>query len=217
MKALLLLGCLLAVQSAAHAKDRARFDLVALLRNDGLTVFNRHVEPVPDPGKAGLVLDEEFGEGLVWINGMSFATGTIEVDLKGQDVFQHSFLGVAFRGVNDSTFDAVYFRPFHFLSADSVRRTRQVQYISLPQYTWQRLREEHGGVFEHPVDPAPDPNDWFHVRIVVHIDEVLVFVNREESPSLRVRLLSDRKAGMVGLYTADRSGGSFANLSIETE
>jgi hypothetical protein len=217
MKGIVILGYLLAVQSVALGKEIVRFDLRDLFQKDGLTVFNRHVEPVSDPLKNGLVLSEEYGEGLVWINGVSFSTGAIEVDLKGQNVFQRSFLGIAFRGVDDSTFDAIYFRPFHFLSLDSVRRTRCVQYISLPRYTWQRLREEHNGIYEHVVDPAPDPDNWFHLRIVVRKDEALVYVNHAESPSLHVQLLSDRKQGMIGLYTADRSGGSFGNLSIETE
>ena len=217
MNGIAIIGCLLAVQSVAYGKEIVRFDLGDLLRKDGLTVFNRHVEPVSDPSRNGLVLSEEYGEGLVWINGVSFSTGTIEVDLKGQNVLQRSFLGIAFRGADDSTFDAIYFRPFHFQSTDSVRKSRCVQYISLPQYTWQRLREEHNGIFEHVVDPAPDPDDWFHVRIVVRKDEALVYVNNGETPSLRVHLLSDRKRGMIGLYTADRSGGSFGDLSIETE
>jgi hypothetical protein len=163
------------------------------------------------------VLSEEYGEGLVWINGVSFSTGTIEIDLKGQDVYQHSFVGIAFRGVDDSTFDAVYFRPFQFLTSDSVRKTRGVQYVSLPEYTWQKLRAERSGVFEQAVTPAPDPNDWFHARIVIHENEVLVYVNHAARPSLHVPLLSDRKKGMIGLYTADRSGGSFGNLTIESE
>lgn len=217
MNGIVILGCLLAVQSVAYGKEYVRFDLRDLFQKGGLTVFNRHVEPVPDPSMNGLVLSEEYGEGLVWIKGVSFSTGTIEVDLKGQNIFQRSFLGIAFRGADDSTFDAIYFRPFHFLSTDSVRRTRGVQYISLPQYTWQRLREEHAGIYEHVVDPAPDPDGWFHVRIVVRNDEALVYVGKAEIPSLRVHLLSDRKRGMIGLYTADRSGGSFRNLSIETE
>lgn len=217
MNGIVILGCLLAVQSVAYGKERLRIDLRDLFQKGGLTVFNRHVEPVSDPSKNGLALSEEYGEGLVWVNGVSFSTGTIEVDLKGQNVLQRSFLGIAFRGADDSTFDAIYFRPFHFLSMDPVRRTRCVQYISLPQYTWQRLREEHSGVYEHAVDPAPDPDDWFHVRIVVSEAEALVYVNHAESPSLRVHLLSERNRGMIGLYTADRSGGSFGNLSIETE
>lgn len=153
----------------------------------------------------------------MWINGVSFSTGTIEIDLKGKDVYQHSFVGIAFHGANGSTFDAVYFRPFQFLTTDSVRKTRGVQYISLPENTWQVLREKQNGIYEKSVLPAPDPNDWFHAAITVTKNEVLVYVNNAATPVLRVSLLSKRKTGWIALYTADRSGGSFANLSIKKD
>src|SRR5690242_8519886 len=88
------------------------FDLVKLYNEKAVTVYNREITTELSDSKNALVLSEEEGEGLVWINGVDFSTGTIEVDLKGQDVFQHSFLGIAFHAVNDSIFDAIYFRPF---------------------------------------------------------------------------------------------------------
>src|SRR2546423_9109024 len=40
-------------------------------------------------------------------------------------------------------------------------------YVSHPTYPWQKLRAEHPGEYEQPVSPAPDPNGWVHVRVVV--------------------------------------------------
>jgi hypothetical protein len=159
-------------------------------------------------------LSEEVDEGLVWLNGVSFSTGTIEIDLKGQDVYQHSFVGIAFHAADDSTFEAVYFRPFQFRTDDTARQKRGVQYVSLPENTWQVLRAQHPGIYEQPVNPGPDPNDWFHATFVVSDREVRVFVNNASEPCLSVPLLGNRKNGKIGLYTADRSGGSFSNLSI---
>ncbi len=201
-------------QVAANGQSPTTFDLAQRFRDNQLTVYNRQVNIEINDSKNAIVLSEEEGEGLVWVNGVSFSTGTIEVDLKGQDVFQHSFLGIAFHCADDSTFDAVYFRPFQFNADDPVRKKRSVQYISLPVYTWQKLREQQIGFFENKVEPSPDPNDWFHTKIVIKEKEMIVYVNNAATPCLRVSLLSQRKTGRIALYTADRSGGSFANLVI---
>ena len=60
-------------------------------------------------------------------------------DIRGKDVMQQSFVGVAFHGVNNETLDAVYFRPFNFRSDDPVRKVHAVQYISHPNYPWHRI------------------------------------------------------------------------------
>jgi len=52
--------------------------------------------------------------GLALAKSVVFTTGTIEVDLKGKNVRQRSFLGVAFNVAGEKTFEAVYFRPFNF-------------------------------------------------------------------------------------------------------
>ncbi len=215
MKTLIVIICLAVLSPAVQSKDNTKFDLGDLYKKNKVTVVNRSVISNSDPSRSSLTLSEEVDEGLVWIDGVSFSTGTIEIDLKGQDVYQHSFVGIAFHGINDSTFDAVYFRPFQFITIDSVRKTRGVQYISLPEYTWQKLRAERPAVFEKTVAPPPDPNDWFHAKIVVTKNEVMAYVNNASVPSLQVNLLGKKRTGKIALYTGDRSGGSFANLSIK--
>ncbi len=209
--------CVLSVCSVTNGQVENSFDLEKLLNEKKLTIINRDVTPDTDASKKGIALSEDVEEGLAWINGVQFSTGTIEIDLKGQDVYQHSFLGIAFHGVNDSTFDAIYFRPFQFRTDDPARKARGIQYISLPAYTWQKLRSDYAAVYEQPVEPAPDPDNWFHVKIEVKEKEVLVYVNNQKTPTLRAKLLNERKTGMVALYTADRSGGSFANLFIQND
>jgi hypothetical protein len=179
----------------------------------GLRVFNRSVTSLSDGARKGIRLGEARREGLAYLEGVEFANGRIEVDIRGKDAVEQSFLGVAFHGIDGTTYDAVYFRPFNFRAEDPVRRGHAVQYIFSPDYKWKRLREEYPGKYESVVNPVPDPNGWFHVRIQIVAPKVSVFVNDAGSPSLTVNKLSDRNKGLVGLWV-DNFGGDFANLKI---
>src|SRR6266480_6177525 len=181
---------------------------------EGLKVFNRSVGSLSDGARKGVRLSEHAGDGVAYLQGVEFTNGTIELDVRGKDVPQQSFVGVAFHAVDGTTFDAVYFRPFNFKADDPARRAHAVQYISHPTYTWDKLRAEHPGKYEQPVTPAPDPNDWFHVRVVVTAPQVKVFVNDAKEPNLVVTQLSDRRKGRVGLWVGNNSAGDFANLKI---
>lgn len=211
----IMIACIATGNMMACGQTANQFDLAQLFKDNKLTVYNRDVTVETADSKTSLALSQELGEGLVWINGVMFSTGTIEIDLKGQDLFQHSFLGIAFHAQDDSTFEAIYFRPFRFRSTDGASRSHGVQYISLPVFTWQKLRADHPGLYENEVKPVPDPDNWFHVKIVVKEKEVLVYVNDAVTPSLQAPLLSDKANGRIALYTADQSGGTFANLVIQ--
>ena len=121
-------------------------------------------------------------------------------------------MGFAFHGVNDTTYNAVYFRPFNFKSPE--RKGHSVQYISMPGHDWYELREKHPGVYENMVNPVPDPNTWFHATIIVSFPGVKVYVNNSATPSLTVKQLNDTKDGWVGLWVGNGSAGSFRNLKI---
>ena len=199
-------------QRTVHAPDLTKF-----AAGKGWKVFNRKASASNEGNRKGVHFDEREGDGGAWLENFRFADGTIEFDAKGNDALQRSFLGIAFHGVDSTKFDAVYFRPFNFRAADPVRRSHAVQYVSHPQHPWSRLREEQPGKYEQPVAPAPDPNGWFHVRIVVDNGKVAVFVNGAKAPSLTVEQLSDRKEGLVGFWVGNNSGGDFANLRITPE
>ncbi|HEX2532915.1 MAG TPA: hypothetical protein VHK69_04215 [Chitinophagaceae bacterium] len=212
-----LIACSLFWALLSAAQQKQSVNLLQLQQSGRLQAVNRQWMPADTAHRGGVAFTEQEGQGLAWIQGHSFTTGTIEVDLKGKDVLQRSFIGIAFQGVNDSTYEAVYFRPFNFRSTDSVRRIHAVQYISHPQYTWERLRTERNAEFEKAVNPVPDPNGWFHARIQVRPSEVLVYVNESTTPSLRVPRLNPGKGQRIGLWTGSGSGGTFRNLTIAAE
>lgn len=189
-------------------------DLAQLAAGNRLRTFNRTATSLTDAARTGARLSEAPGDGVAYLQGIEFANGTIELDLRGKDIQQRSFLGIAFHGVDGSTYDAVYFRPFNFRAEDPERRKRAVQYISHPAYPWQKLRTEHPGKYEQAVAPVPDPNGWFHARIVIASPKVSVFVETANEPSLIVSQLSARGRGLIGLWAGNYSGGDFANLKL---
>ena len=189
-------------------------DLAELAEGKGLKTFNRSVNRLNDAAKKGVHLNESQAIGVAYLQGIEFSNGTIECDVRGKDVQGQSFVGVAFHGIDGTAYDALYFRPFNFRAEDPEKRSHAVQYISHPTYTWQKLRAEQPGKYENAVNPAPDPNAWFLVRVVVASPKVTVFVNDAKEPSLIVDQLSDRKKGLVGLWVGNNSGGDFANLKI---
>lgn len=145
----------------AFGQQTKHFNLYDLKGANKLQVVQRQIEPLLDGAYKGVRLSQDTGEGLAWIRAESFSLGTIEFDVRGKDEMQRSFVGIAFHGQDDQTFEAVYFRPFNFLAKDSVRRIHAVQYISHPVHTWKNLRENPvtNSKFEKEVSNPPDPMD----------------------------------------------------------
>jgi hypothetical protein len=182
--------------------------------HERVTVYNRGATPLADGARSGVRLDSAVGHGVAWIAGSDFGTGTIEAEIRGKDVLQRSFVGVAFAGANDSTYELVYLRPFNFRATDSTRRAHAIQYVADPDYPWPRLRREFPGRYEKPLTPAPDPNAWVRLRLVVTTSEVRAYVDGAETPSLVVGRLRPGARGRVGLWVGTQSDGDFANVRI---
>ena len=174
------------------------------------TIVNRTLSTGAD---GSIHLNEADGDGIAWINNTEFTYGTLEFDIKGKDVLQDSFPGIAFHGVNDSIYETVYFRPFNFRSADTLRKTHAVQYTASPNFEWPKLRSEFPGKYEKGITPAPDPNDWFHVRIKVEPKLISVYVNGNTTPSLVVVPLVETGGKKIG-YWAGGTDGNWKNLRI---
>ena len=190
-------------------------DLINSVKNKSLWKYHNRTPAfiMKDPGKINtLMLDARSGDGLAIYQDLEFENGTIEFDVKGKDVLQQSFVGVAFHIQNDSTFNAIYFRPFNFKKPE--RTSHSVQYISHPKYTWQKLRSEFPDQFEKTVTPVPNPENFFHAKVEVKWPTVKVFVENSNTPSLEVKMLSTFKKGKVGLWVGNGSDGSFKNLVV---
>lgn len=211
------LASLLVAAASPHlnAQKPDTIDLGTIGKASRWKIAGRTVSSVDVKGKHAIRLSEGAGMGVVWLDGYDFANGVIEIALLGRSQpVQGSFVGVAFRVVDAQTFDAVYFRPFNFRADDSTRHSHAVQYVSQPAWPWEKLRSEHPGEYEKPLVPAPDGDEWFHVRVVVARPKVSVFVNGATQPSLVVNELSDRSRGSIGLWVGEGSGGNFANLRV---
>ncbi|MBM4153549.1 MAG: DUF1080 domain-containing protein [Lentisphaerae bacterium] len=166
-------------------------------------------------GKPALHVTPAGEGGVLLVEGLEFGNGEIEFDCLGRSgPRQSNFLGIAFRALDGKTHDAVYFRPFNFRAADAEQKAHAVQYVSHPQWGWQRLRKERTGQYEKGIDPAPDGDEWFHARIVVQQPKISVFVNGSPTPALVVDELTQRSGGGLGLWIGPGQGGHFANLKI---
>lgn len=214
--AAVILGCagvLLAAGEGRHTAAVQHINLAERLASGTLRTFNREVTQAPDRSDA-VYVPEKPGNGVVWIEGTDLAEGTIELEVRGRDVVQQSFVGVAFHGKNDTTYEAVYLRPFNFRSDDPVRRQHAVQYIVLPDYDWPRLRKEFPEEFENPVDASVVPTAWVPLRVIIKGETVQIYAGTVQTPSLEVRTLGQLDRGMIGLWTGNNSDGAFANLRI---
>jgi hypothetical protein len=209
MKATLIGGALLTCAIGAAPQ---KLDLAQGLAAGKLRAVNRQVTKLQD--RDGVHLSEAEGNGVVWVEGSDFAEGTIEVDIRGRDVPQKSFVGIAFHRQDDSTYESVYLRPFNFRTDDPTRRQHAVQYIAVPDYDWPRLRKEFPEEFENPVDQSIVPTDWVPLRLVVKGRQIQIYVGSVTSPTLEVRKLGGADRGMVGLWAGNNSDGDFANLRI---
>lgn len=206
-----LLFLILFIPSISVAQKSRQFNLNKLFTHKGLVFYpNQQVNTIDDPKHPGVAVT-----GIVWLKNVSFSRGSIDVDIRGKDVFQQSFLGIAFHGVDTVTYDAIYFRPFNFQTSDTLRRKHMVQYMSEPDYPWDRLRNEHPLIYEGSITPSPEPSDWFHAHIEVGYNEIAIFVNYATVASLRVKKLNSRNSGLIGLWSSALSG-DFANLEIKT-
>ena len=77
------------------------------------------------------------------------------------------------------------------------------------------VTKEHPMVYENAVTPRPSPTAWFHARIEVGKNDIRVYVDHSNVPSLVVKKLNTRTNGLIGLWSDKLVlNGDFANLVI---
>jgi hypothetical protein len=199
--------------SLSNAQGVFTPDLNKILKGDGWQGKFVSTELTKKDSLDAIMITKTEGDQFIWLDDFKFTNGIIEFDAKGKSSPpQSSFVGIAFRVVDEKTYDAIYFRPFNFRSQNPVNKSHAVQYTSHPEWTWDRLRNDHNGEYEKGIEPAPNGDDWFHAKIVIQNPEIKVYVNNANDPSLVVKELSDRKDGSVGLWC--NGFGIIANLKI---
>jgi hypothetical protein len=165
--------------------------------------------------KSGAVhLNKVDSVGIAWVVNKEFTNGTIEFDVKGEDLYQESFVGIAFHGLNNTTYEAVYFRPFNFHAVDPGRKSHAVQYIANPKYDWPKLRADFPNKYEQQMLPDVDAEQWFHVKLLVSGRKVNVYINGSDKQVLALHSLAQSGGKMVGLWVGNGSGGDWKNLKI---
>lgn len=201
---------------AIGAYSQTELDLANTLNNGKITAVNRAVSLYGEIQHA-VEMDARDGDGLAIFDDAEFSTGTIQVELLGENNPGKSFIGIAFNIENDSTYEAIYFRPFNFVAKEQIRKDHMVQYIFHPEFTWRKLRAQRTGEFESEITPAPKPDDWFKVNIKVANEKVTVYVKDIAEPVLTVHRLNATKSEKIGLWTGFGSSGRFRNLILKKE
>ncbi len=160
-------------------------------------------------------------DGVRWaiVPGTDFQDGVIEADLTGDtvpgaDPGARGFTGIAFRAAADgSRYEAFYLRPKNGRAEDQLQRNHSAQYISEPEFPWERLRKETPGKYESYVDLVP--GEWTKVKIEVHGTNARLYVNGAQQPALIVNdLKHGLSRGAVALWIGPGTVAHFANLRV---
>ncbi len=210
-RAAILPAAVLLLVMPASAAD---YNLGALAQAEKIELFNRALDLTKAGSPEAVFLTAAANDGLAWIPGVVLSEGTIELEIKGKDQQGQSFVGIAFHGQNNKDFDAVYLRPFNFRAAAPERRSHSIQYVSMPEHDWSNLRNNHPGMYEAAITPAPDPNSWVKLKVVLSGQEVTACVNESNTPALTVKLLNTRLKGRIALWVGNGSDGWFRNLKV---
>ena len=108
------------------------------------------------------------------------------------------FIGVMFRVQADGAhYECIYLRPINGRAQDQLQRNHAVQYVSLPDWDWKRLRDQTPGQYESYVDMQA--GEWTRMRIVVHGKDAALYVGAADQPCLMVKdmKLGDSRGGVA--------------------
>ena len=148
-----------------------------------------------------------------------FGDGSIELDLTGDTLpnaapTARGFTGIAFRVAGDgSGYEAFYLRPKNGRADDQEQRNHSAQYISFPDFPWQKLRQEAPSRYESYVDLVP--GEWTHVKVEARGAKARLYVNGAAQPVLIVNdLKRGTSRGGVAFWIGPGTVAHFANLKI---
>ena len=80
----------------AFSQSPMQIDLHQLVKNKKIDVYNRELTTFNEGSRSCIRLSKDIGEGVAWLNNLEFSNGTLEFDVRGEDLKQHSLLGLRF-------------------------------------------------------------------------------------------------------------------------
>ena len=203
---------------SAHAAPALRH--IAIENGEGL----EYVRTVPKPVtyrnvKALQLVAAADNDSVALVKDLDFKDGALEVDLAGLPGpgaanTARGFVGVAFRSApHAAAFDCFYLRPTNGRADDQLRRNHSAQYVSEPDYGWERLRTQTPGVYESYVDL--EAGAWTTLRIEVEGGHARLFVNGSKQPVLVVNDMKGPPAvGRVALWIDAGTDAHFSRLRV---
>jgi hypothetical protein len=215
--------------SAIHLSAQAQKTLALSLDSAaGLEIIGGKAEVTTYRGRQALkmvpAVDQQSSDETVMaiVTASDFKNGTIEVEVAGSPragapADARGFIGVAFRLQNHGArYEDIYLRPTNGRADDQLRRNHSVQYESVPDFPWFRLRKENPGSYESYADL--DPGSWTRMKIVVSGNGARLYVNGAEQPSLVVNDLKlGESHGQIALWAHCTTDAYFSNLIVRNE
>lgn len=156
--------------------------------------------------------------GLAILPGAAFQDGEFEVEMAGEPApgagaAARGFVGMAFRVIDGTTYESFYLRPTNGRADDQVRRNHSVQYESLPDFPWSRMRKEFPGKYETYTDLQP--GTWTHYRVTAQGASLRLFVNHAEQPAMIVNDARGTKPGRLALWVGPGTIAHFSELTVK--
>src|SRR5439155_1179418 len=144
----------------------------ALSDTKDLVLLNVKADAIEYQGRQAVRLTKETEkDGFALLRGTDFQDGAIEADIALKittppGVRMPGFVGIGFRARPDaSRYELFYLRPGNARSDDQAMRNHSVQYVSVPDFDWYKLRRGWPWVYEAYADLQPET--WTKVRIEV--------------------------------------------------
>jgi hypothetical protein len=172
------------------------------------------IKLIPAPETAGK--DEDM---LALVEGPEFKDGTIQLQVAGAPrpgtpADSRGFIGLSFRtGPHAEWSEIFYLRPTNGRSDDQLRRNHSVQYVSHPEFPWNRLRQESPGVYESYADM--EAGAWTAMKIVVAGTTARLYLNGAPEPVLVVNdLKGGDRAGRIAFWAHVETDAYFGPVSV---
>jgi hypothetical protein len=200
----------------------ARTRTIDLKASPAIKLVGVRIENETYKGKPALRVTHESGEdgkSLAILPDIDFGDGRIEYEFASElasnsPALARGFVGIAFRLNPDGPrYECFYQRPLNSRVEDQERRNHSIQYISMPEFPWQKLRKETPSKYETYADMIA--GDWTKAKIEVKGERAVLTINGSSQPTLIVNdLKHGASRGTLALWIDVGTVAHFANLKV---